>query len=80
MPNLPRLASGLLLSASLAGCASDARYAAADAGPNPRPPPGYRVVCSTFPGVTNPFFASYYASCQPVLDPVPRRAVVRAKG
>ena len=52
--------------------------------PNPAPPPGYRVVCSTSPILllyVPTLLDPYRSNCEPVQAPViEQRVVVQAKG
>jgi hypothetical protein len=48
--------------------------------PNPVPPPGYKVVCSSFPGILYPLFHDVYSNCTPVIAPEEQVVVVRSKG
>jgi hypothetical protein len=67
----------LLAAAGLAGCASSgsAKYVTT---PNPPPPPGYRVECTTSYGIAWRFFYDVDSDCQPVL--APPQIVIRARG
>lgn len=71
-----KTASALAL-ASLLGACSTSHIGGVALSPNPAPPPGYRVVCSSFPTVLN----GYTTYCQPVIGPViEERVIVQAKG
>jgi hypothetical protein len=68
------------LAATLAGCNTSTDYAyRVPAGPNPPPPPGYRVECTSLPAIGNWFTNEYTTGCRQII-PVEERVVVRAKG
>ena len=67
----------LIAAAGLAGCATSGS-ALNTASPNPPPPPGYHVQCSTSYGVAWQFFHDAYTDCQPVIAPA--QTVIRARG
>jgi hypothetical protein len=69
------------IAAGLAGCntMTDDAYRV-PAGPNPPPPPGYRVECTSTPSLGFLFFNDYTTGCRQIIPPVEERVVVRAKG
>jgi hypothetical protein len=69
------------VAATLAGCNTMTDYAyRVPAGPNPPPPPGYRVECTSVPAVGNWFTNEYKTGCRQIIVPVEERVVVHAKG
>ena len=77
MPRSLKVAFALAVASSGLGACSTSHVAGVAQSPNPAPPPGYRVVCSSVPTVLN----GYTTSCTPVQAPViERRTVIRAKG
>lgn len=69
------------VAAGLAGCNTMTDYAyRVPAGPNPPPPPGYRVECTSTPTFGNWLFNDYTTGCRQIIPPVEERVVVRAKG
>jgi hypothetical protein len=79
-----RILLGLALAAvgaTLGGCNTSTDYAyRVPAGPNPPPPPGYRVECTSLPAVGNWFTNEYTTGCRQIIAPVEERVVVGAKG
>ena len=74
----------LALASSVLGACSTAHVGGVALSPNPAPPPGYRVVCSSVPPILS-FIPTpldgYHSHCAPVRAPViERRTVIRAKG
>jgi hypothetical protein len=70
-----------VLGVGLAGCNTMTDYAyRVPAGPNPPPPPGYRVECTSTPTIGNWLFNDYTTGCRQIISPVQERVVVRAKG
>jgi hypothetical protein len=69
------------IAAGLAGCntMTDDAYRV-PAGPNPPPPPGYRVECTSTPSLGNWFFNDYTTGCRQIIPPVQEQVVIRAKG
>lgn len=69
------------IAAGLAGCNTMTDYAyRVPAGPNPPPPPGYRVECTSTPSLTYWAFNDFTTGCRQIIPPVQERVVIRAKG
>jgi hypothetical protein len=84
-PMRPRLTILLALGAPLClGACGTSHFSGVAQSPNPAPPPGYRVVCSTSPTLllyVPTLLDPYRSNCEPVQAPViERRVVVQAKG
>jgi hypothetical protein len=77
MPRSLKAALALALASPCLGACSTSHVGGVALSPNPAPPPGYRVVCSSVPTILN----GYTTFCTPVLAPaIEKRVVVRAKG
>jgi hypothetical protein len=74
-------ALAVMTAGALAGCNTMTDYAyRVPAGPNPPPPPGYRVECTSTPGIAYPLFHDFSTGCRQIIAPVEERVVVHAKG
>jgi hypothetical protein len=81
MSKLLRAGFALLAAATLAGCNTMTDYAyRVPAGPNPPPPPGYHVECTSTPGVAWWFFNDFHTGCRQIIPPVQSQTVIRARG
>ena len=77
MRRFVKTASALALASPVLGACSTSHIGGMALSPNPAPPPGYRVVCSSVPTILN----GYNTYCQPILGPViEERVIVQAKG
>jgi hypothetical protein len=83
-PHAMRNFLGLALSAAtiaVAGCTTSTDYAyRVPAGPNPPPPSGYRVECTSVPAIGNWITNEYKTGCRQIMAPVDQNVVVRARG
>ena len=70
-----KAAFGLLVVLTLTAC-SHSHIGGVASGPNPLPPPGYRLACNSWPLIFN----AYTSRCDPVVVPVEHRTVVRVRG
>jgi|tagenome__1003787_1003787.scaffolds.fasta_scaffold19625945_1 hypothetical protein len=81
---MTRILLGPVLAAvalTLASCNTSTDYAyRVPAGPNPPPPPGYRVECTSLPAIGNWFTNQYSTGCRQLIAPAEEHVLVRAKG
>jgi hypothetical protein len=67
----------LALASPALGACSTSHTGGVAQSPNPAPPPGYRVACTSVPTILN----GYTTYCEPVLSPViDERIILRTKG
>jgi hypothetical protein len=66
---------------SVAGCntSTDTPYLVTG-GPNPAPQAGYKVDCTSTPGIFYPAFHDFSTSCRQIVPPVRSQTVIRARG
>ena len=79
---MSRLSSALVavgVAGALGACAPMSQLGyAVPGGPNPPPPPGYRVECTAQPDPTYFLWPSYRSGCQQIIPDA--QPVVRARG
>lgn len=81
MPRPLRLFAALSVACSLAACntTTDTAYFV-EGGPNPAPPPGYRVECTSVPDVTYIAVRSFGTGCRQIIPSQEPPTVLRSRG